>query len=457
MAAPAATPLSYRRGPHLLMFLRYASIFIVTYTVLVVLGLLLWSRFTGLEEDAQMGLQLQSVHRLLDATYQVTPEPEWPALTERLAREMGFRLRVLPMSAAADELAPRLHGLLERGELVLSSHAHHSYQRLSGSMQVLVLDEMQNVEYRDTSSFLTYHLDEVVTVLIFMLAIVIPLYFLVYRWSRDVYVLGRVARSIQAGDFSGDVPVLRTRLVRPLQRALGEMSLQLRELMEGQRILSQAVAHETRTPLARMRFALELIQVDDNDDESSGLLDGILLDIGRLERLAAAGICYAELGRCPSFQREPLCARQLVEDLRAAFDGGAIGTALCFDTPGLLVLSANHEALLLALGNLIGNALRHASAQVVVSMQVEQEVVVIAVDDDGPGVAPSARRRIFQPYVQLRPHPDGFGLGLAMVQVIATRHGGHADVQDSSLGGARFRLLLPAHAVPIAPSADAAC
>jgi len=99
--------------------------------------------------------------------------------------------------------------------------------------------------------------------------------------------------------------------------------------------------------------------------------------------------------------------------------------------------------LLLALGNLIGNARRHAASQVVVSLHAAEAWLVIAVDDDGPGVPLADRERIFQPYVQLQQHPDGFGLGLALVQIIAAKHGGSADVCDSVLGGARFRLLLP--------------
>jgi two-component system sensor histidine kinase RstB len=65
------------------------------------------------------------------------------------------------------------------------------------------------------------------------------------------------------------------------------------------------------------------------------------------------------------------------------------------------------------------------------------------VEDDGPGIAPELRGQVLQPYVRLDPGSPGFGLGLALVQVVADKHGGHVEVTDSELGGACIRLHLP--------------
>lgn len=435
--------IDFKRTSHFLLFLRYAIIFIGSYMALATLGLLLYSTLYDQQRQAQTGLQVQSVHDLLKEGYRNAPEQGWPSLTDALVKKMGLPVRLVPLAEVSAVLSSAMKIHLKQGDVVIHPDGRRTYQRLFDSKFALELTSLDRMNYLGDSLFVDYHLGELLMFLLLGVAFIVPLYFLVYRLWRDVYVLGCTARAIQSGEFTIEAAVPRIRLVWPLYKVLKDMASQLKELVEGQRILSQAVAHESRTPLARMRFALEMVDVDPLDSESRCLLDDVLRDVGRLERLAAAGIRYAELGRFTSFQCESICAKQLVEDLQASFDASPTGVALVFEAPSLVMLSANHDALLLALGNLISNALRHAATQVVVSMQMEKEMAVIAVDDDGDGVAQSAWLRVFQPYVQLRAHPDGVGLGLAMVQVIASRHGGYADVKNSSLGGARFRFLLP--------------
>jgi signal transduction histidine kinase len=94
--------------------------------------------------------------------------------------------------------------------------------------------------------------------------------------------------------------------------------------------------------------------------------------------------------------------------------------------------------------NLIRNAVE-VSSRVVVSAEMEKGEVVIRVADDGPGVRPSMRERIFEPFVTDK--EQGAGLGLAIVRKVADAHGGRVEVGDaieSGLGrGAEFRVYLP--------------
>ncbi len=441
MAAAAGAP---RRGGHFRLFLRYCLGFVLAYLVLIASGLYLWATLTEQGEDQQIRTQLQGIHHLLHARYADTPEAGWPQLTRQLQGQFAYPLQVMPLADAPHALdVPSLQHL-DQGGLVLSPDGHFSYQRLPGSTQVLVLGDFSEPEQADVAWYDSETVDAAVMTSIFILAIALPLYFLVYRLWRDVYALGHMALAIQQGDLAVAAPAISTHLVRPLRQALTSMATQLQDVMEGQRILSQAVAHETRTPLARMRFALAMMQVGDEDPEGAELLEGLKTDVARLEQLATAGVTYAQFGRSPRISTQRLEIAALFDALDQRFpQAGHTGPRLGFQPSHQRTLVGNHDALLLALGNLVGNAQRHAASQVVVSLHVAEPWVVIAVDDDGPGIAPADRERIFQPYVQLQRHPDGFGLGLALVHIIATKHGGRADVCDSVLGGARFRLLLP--------------
>ena len=98
-----------------------------------------------------------------------------------------------------------------------------------------------------------------------------------------------------------------------------------------------------------------------------------------------------------------------------------------------------------AISNLLANASKYASTQVLVSFAKDGSVLKIAVEDDGPGVGADDRERVFQPFTRLEMSqqidPAGHGLGLAIVRQVARWHGGEVRVDESPrLGGARFEL-----------------
>jgi signal transduction histidine kinase len=107
--------------------------------------------------------------------------------------------------------------------------------------------------------------------------------------------------------------------------------------------------------------------------------------------------------------------------------------------------------------NLVDNACRHARSEVVVTVRREGDRAAVDVADDGPGVPPGERARVFRRFVRLddaRARADGgAGLGLAIVAEVVAAHGGTVDVVDGPLGGALFRvrLPLPAGAEPVEP------
>ena len=95
------------------------------------------------------------------------------------------------------------------------------------------------------------------------------------------------------------------------------------------------------------------------------------------------------------------------------------------------------------LGNLIDNAGKWARQRVVVDIQPQGSALCITVDDDGPGIAPDQRERMFERGVQLDEQHPGSGLGLNIVQTLAHTYGGSVEALDSPLGGARLQLCLP--------------
>ena len=99
------------------------------------------------------------------------------------------------------------------------------------------------------------------------------------------------------------------------------------------------------------------------------------------------------------------------------------------------------------LGNLLDNACKWARARVRLTSSKEGERIVIAVEDDGPGIEPSMREAVMRRGVRADEAGHGSGLGLAIVRDLAEIHGGSISLEESPMGGARARLTLPAQDV----------
>ena len=446
-AADGAGAAGKSRHGHFGLFVRYYLIVLLIYAVVVVGGVSAWFYITDENTRDYSQAQLRGTHYLIEQRYLRTDPARWPALTRELQANFAYPLNLVPIDSLREDLSDEEWRRLRRGEVVMDGATEaHTYQRLPGTDRVVALGDfdevmVQGVPWRDLDL-----LDSIVMLAMYFLAIALPLYFLVYRFWRDLRKLRATAEALSAGDLEARAPEVVTRLVNPLGHALNRMAGQVQQGLESQRILAQAVAHEIRTPLTRMRFALEMLESVADPGERAGLQQELEADIRRLERLAANSVTYARIGRMVGVERGEVRLPALFADLADIFVPPA-PLRLRFDHAGIECVQANREALELALRNLIANALRHARSSIRVSVAAEGDEMVFRVDDDGDGVPEHLREQVFMPFTQLRRNPDGFGLGLALVRVVAEKHGGRASVEESPLGGARFRIELQAGAV----------
>jgi signal transduction histidine kinase len=112
-------------------------------------------------------------------------------------------------------------------------------------------------------------------------------------------------------------------------------------------------------------------------------------------------------------------------------------------------LAVDTRLLARAMDNLIGNALRYASSEIVVQAELDTQMVCIRVSDDGPGIAEENREKVTAPFTQLESNSktteNGFGLGLAIIQRIMELHSGSMYISESFLGGAAITIKFPLH------------
>jgi signal transduction histidine kinase len=236
--------------------------------------------------------------------------------------------------------------------------------------------------------------------------------------------------------------------VASLARAMERMREGILERDDRLRLMLAQVAHELRNPLGGLELFASAAASTDDADERSRLIGRVRDEVAALNRIITDFLTFA---RPLEPQYEPVDLRSAVEEAaelsRAELaPGGSLEVRL----PELpLIGRADRDQVKRAVLNLLRNAAQ-AGTNVRVWVEREQGDVMIAVLDDGPGISPTIRDRIFDPFVSDK--EAGAGLGLAIVRKVAEAHGGRVELRetsDTSFGaGAEFRLYLAGFTEP---------
>jgi signal transduction histidine kinase len=298
------------------------------------------------------------------------------------------------------------------------------------------------------------------------------------RITRRLGAVERGVRAFGAGQLTARVPVEGDDEVAALAAAFNEAAGQVDALVAGQRRVLAHASHELRSPLARLRMALALL--DDEEPTPPAAHDDVLDVIPAPQAACGPALAAPADGAAPdprqAARRQALDeAVAAVTELDALIEDVLLASRLRSGAPprppapvdlaalcaplaaargaavqvsaGLPPAWGDPRLLRRAVGNLIENALKHGAPPVCLRLRVEGGDLVVHVDDAGPGVPKDERARIFEPFYQAPGRAEGdpgVGLGLALVHEIAAHHGGSVRCDDAPGGGARFSLRLPA-------------
>lgn len=260
-----------------------------------------------------------------------------------------------------------------------------------------------------------------------------------------------------SGEVAGDDLKVRMPLdeagsdeLRKLAVSFNQMLDRLEAAFDRQKEFVADASHDLRTPLTIVRGQLDVLarNPDPSPEEVARVSAAVQDAVGRMEVLVDDLLLLArsESGRSSEVQRlalPPLLDAERegrIESERERIELGEVTDREVEFDP---------EAVSRAVSNLVGNALRHAGPEgrVLLAAAPSEGGILITVDDDGPGIPPAERGRIFDRFTRLdrarSSDTGGSGLGLAIVKALIEGEGGSVSCTDSPLGGARFTIWLP--------------
>ena len=269
---------------------------------------------------------------------------------------------------------------------------------------------------------------------------------IILLWTRplwqDLNKLQHTASQYGEGKLDVNSGVKKSSVIWPLAATFTAMAQQISRLIEEQKQLTNAVSHDLRTPLSRLKFSLAMQPQNEHSE-------AMQLDVLELEKLVDELLNYARFeNQQQKLNIDKVNLSQLLEHLTDKFSRDNPGKAsITLKSKVDISCWCDGHLIERAIQNLITNAIRYGNNQVNITLTQDNQSCSISVEDNGEGITEADREKIFNAFTRLDKSRNkasgGFGLGLAIVQRICQWHQGQCNVSASSLGGANFTITLP--------------
>jgi two-component system OmpR family sensor kinase len=400
----------------------------------------LWETYSSPPDaggDAESRAQAAAL-TIVDEQLRAVPRGDRKKFVADLASRTAVDLELFePRDIVGEDTLRRL----ERGDVAYMRDADKEWllKRLTNDDRVLA--------FRYATPAVTRGVLDWVLAFIFYAAIALVIMTWLWPLTRDLRKLERATASFGNRNWSFDPRIGVRSPVYRLAEAFRRMAARIDGLINSQKDMSNAMSHEIRTPLSRMRFEIELARTAGDSARVAMHLNNINSDITELDAFVKATLDYAILDRAEvalNFGDHDLTVMlpAIVDSIKR--DSRTDVTIRCEVSPKATHIHCDAYLMETVVRNLVYNAVRYARAHVGVTFFIRPDGVYnLRVDDDGPGIAPADRERVFDSFVQLDDpvrRKAGYGLGLAIVKRVVEWHGGKVAISKSGLGGAGFSV-----------------
>ncbi|TIC78659.1 two-component system sensor histidine kinase RstB [Crenobacter intestini] len=434
------------------LFVQFYLLLVGCFLTVVLLIGSVYGRVVDSASDRYLSDLLTASLTLITSELGNVPPERWSAELAAAGQRLSFPLRIEP--ATAFNLSEADRGELAAGNIVMLEDEYLFLQRMPDPRYLLVAGPLRYLIFQHQIHWVDYAL-----ILVIALSLAIPVLLWMYPLARDLRAFERAALRFGQGRQQVRVDLPPRSGIQRLGGAFNLMVERVNRQMEQRKALTDALAHELRSPVARLRYRLAL---GAGGDASAAWSASMERDLDEIDALLEEMLLHARLDS-PQTPLAPSAIDSATWLGRHLERARALGPTLDWQWQATAQTPAGFTAdphlMGRALDNLLANAARHAKNRVTVALAKENGYWRLTVDDDGAGIAPDDRERVFEPFVRLDASRDrrtgGHGLGLAIVAGIARAHSGYARAEASPSGGARFILAWPCAAMPAQPPGTA--
>lgn len=267
-----------------------------------------------------------------------------------------------------------------------------------------------------------------------ILVVLVWLYPLLKRLSR----LKTITQDFGNGNLQARINVDPNSYIHTIEQEFNRMAQRIEQLITDNKLLSRSLSHDLRTPLARLRFGIDVLAENTQADNSQHLAH-INRDLMAMEALIEAMLDYSKLDNAElTLKWQKLDLIETVKNLVQHTQDSRI--ELQTESPSIII-QADHFHLQRLIQNLIDNAIAHANQKILINVYQDKHQVLFTIEDDGQGINPDETEKVLQPFYRSpnNTKKSGYGLGLAIVSRITSWHKARIRIEKSdALGGAKI-------------------
>jgi two-component system OmpR family sensor kinase len=286
--------------------------------------------------------------------------------------------------------------------------------------------------------------NRLILTVIFYLGIVTFILVWLLPLIKRLSVINKSLVNFGQGDLSQRIQNSNFSYIHNIEHGFNDMAQRINTLIADNKLLSRAVSHDLRTPIARLRFGIDLLQETNIDETQKAHLDHLDKDLDAMESLVETLLNYAKLEQAKiTLTKKKIVLNSLIKDIISPYQYQHNIVFTPTDTQITAIIDTHYFSMLM--NNILSNAARYARHKVIVSLSKIQQQIVITIEDDGVGIPTNEFDKVLMPFYRTEQPSNatyqGHGMGLAIVARIAEWH--RIDVQLSRskvLGGLAIKL-----------------
>lgn len=356
------------------------------------------------------------------------------------AEQSNAKVQVVPY--AEFPLPPNLKKSFEAGEpLLLDSRANVSLHYYFAPQQAVISFILPANTASEKDSRLSW-----ILTLLFYSGVILIVFIWLYPLLRRLRLLRQMAGAFGLGDLSARIPMGAVSYIADIEQEFNRMAQRIESLVYDNKLLSRGLSHDLRTPIARLRFGLDVLEEAELSESQQKTLAHLNRDLIAMESLVETLLSYARMDQAKiAFKPSLVDLQQWVVDIANEFYPEKVEMELNKSSHPTSIV-ADTEYLNMLVQNILQNAERHGQGKIIVSVVATEKNVALIVEDNGSGISEAEREHVLKPFYRIASaiNTQGHGMGLAIVDRIAQWHTAVVKLESSEkLGGLKISIIFP--------------